>query len=70
MSRTFHARGQCFIVFPLNGEPDVIVLFVVDEPFEVVSFRKAFNDTFTVFEDAANKIVCDTQIEEYRLVDC
>jgi hypothetical protein len=50
-------------LFALNGEPNVIVLFVVHKSFEIVSFRKAFHHTFTVFEGAANKIIGDAQIE-------
>ena len=49
--------------FALNGDADIIVLFVVDEAFEIVGFRKAFHDAFAVLEDTADNIVCDADVK-------
>jgi len=47
----------------LNRDADVVVLFVVDESFETVRFRKSLYDTFAMLEDAADEVVGDADVK-------
>jgi hypothetical protein len=50
--------------FSLNREADIVVLFVIDEPFETVRFRKSLYGTFAMFEDAADEVVGDADVKD------
>jgi hypothetical protein len=47
----------------LNCNTDIVVLFVVDEPFKTVRIGKSLYGTFAMLEDAADEVVGDTDVK-------
>jgi hypothetical protein len=52
------------IMLALDRILDCLESLEIDEPFQSISFRKAFDETGSMLEYAADKIVCDADIED------
>jgi len=64
MSRTFHARGQCFIVLSRwLAVRDVVTHFVPDQPLEAVSFCEASDEAMAMFVRSARQIAGHTNVQ-------
>ena len=50
--------------FPLNRDADIVVPFVVDQPFKTVRFGKSLYGTFAMLEDAADEVVGDADVKD------
>ena len=51
------------VVLALDRKLDILVLFEVDQPFQSVSFREAWNRSRSMFMHASDEIVCHANVK-------
>jgi hypothetical protein len=57
------SRPVLDVLFTLDCQPDVIELFVIDQPFQSVSFCEAVGDSIAMLEHTSRQIIRDAGIE-------
>ena len=50
------------VVFALDRQPNVVVLFEVDEAFDRIPFGESWNEPIPVLVDSANEIVRNAHV--------